>query len=165
MEKVDCKEWNENVFKVIGDDWMLLTEKAGEKVNTMTASWGGLGIMWGKQVAFIFIRTQRYTKEFVDQSDVLSISVLPNEFRKELGYLGKVSGRDEDKITKAGLHIMEEEKVPYFEEARLAFLCKKLYVQDLKENCFIEKELIEKWYPNQDFHYMYVVEITKVLQK
>ncbi len=164
MKEIKHELLEENPFKIIGEDWLLLTAKKDGKVNTMTASWGGLGIMWGKKVAYIFIRPQRYTKEFVDFADKLSVSVLPSKFKKELSYLGTVSGRDEDKISKANLTLKDYEDVPTFEEARLTLICKKLYAQELKEDCFIEKENIEKWYPNKDYHTMYVVEIEKILE-
>lgn len=164
MKEIKHELLEENPFKIIGEDWLLLTAKKDGKVNTMTASWGGLGIMWGKKVAYIFIRPQRYTKEFVDCADKLSVSVLPSKYKKELSYLGTVSGRDEDKISKANLTLKDYEDVPTFEEARLTLICKKLYAQELKEDCFIEKENIEKWYPNKDYHTMYVVEIENILE-
>ena len=165
MKEISYKDLNENAFEMIGKDWLLLTAQKEGKVNTMTASWGGVGILWNKRVAYIFIRPQRYTKEFVDNSDRLSISVLPNDFRKELNYLGTVSGRDEDKIAKANLTVSNYEDVPYFEEGRLTFICKKLYAQQLEEKDFIDKEIIDKCYPKKDYHTMYVVEIEKILQK
>ncbi|WP_297637597.1 flavin reductase [uncultured Clostridium sp.] len=165
MNEVTFKEFNENPFKMIGEDWLLFTAKKDDKVNTMTASWGGVGIMWGKKVAYIFVRPQRYTKEFIDNSERLTISVLPNSFRKDLSYLGSVSGKDEDKISKSNLTVKEYENTPYFDEARLVLVCKKLYMQKLEENCFIEKDLADKWYPNKDYHFMYVVEIEKILEK
>ena len=163
MTEITCEALNENAFQMIGKDWLLLTAKKDGKVNTMTASWGGVGVMWGKQVAFLFIRPQRYTKEFVDAAAEMSISVLPEAYRNELNYFGTVSGRDEDKIAKSGLGIAEENGVPYFADARLAFICKKLYAQPLEADCFIDKSNIERWYPGNDFHTMYVVEIEKVL--
>lgn len=165
MREILYKDLNENAFDMIGKDWLLLTAKKGDKVNTMTASWGGVGILWNKRVAYIFIRPQRYTKEFVDSSDHLSISVLPNEYRKELQYLGTASGRDEDKIAKANLTVKEYEDVPYFEEGRLTFICRKLYAQDLEEKDFIDKKIIDTCYPQRDYHTMYVVEIEKILEK
>lgn len=75
---------------------MLIT--AGrDKCNTMTASWGGLGVMWSKNVAFVVVRPQRYTKEFLDAEPAFSLSFLGDEHRKALSYLGSVSGRNEDK--------------------------------------------------------------------
>ena len=134
---------------MIGKDWLLITAEKDGKVNTMTASWGGVGVLWNKKVAYIFIRPQRYTKEFVDFSDRLSVCVLPNSYRKELSYLGNVSGKDEDKISNANLKVQKYEDVPYFDEARLTLICRKLYAQDLKEEYFIEKDIIDKWYPQK----------------
>ena len=96
MKEIAHELFNENAFNMIGKDWLLISAEKDGKTNTMTASWGGVGIMWNKKVAFLFIRPQRYTKEFVDASDRLSVCVLPNSYRKELQYLGTVSGRDED---------------------------------------------------------------------
>lgn len=164
MKDISYEKFDENAFKLIGEDWLLLSARKGEKVNTMTASWGGVGIMWNKKVAFIFVRPQRYTKEFIDFSDKLSISVLPETFKKELGYLGKVSGRDEDKIKNCNLTVLNHNDVPYFNEARLVLICKKLYKQDLKEECFIDNSFLEDLYKNKDYHTMYVVEIENILQ-
>lgn len=165
MKEINPELLNENPFKMIGKDWLLLTAEKEGKVNTMTASWGGVGVLWNKNVAYLFIRPQRYTKEFIDASDRLSISVLPEEYRKQLGYLGRVSGRDEDKIANSGLTVKDFEGIPGFEEARLTIVAKKLYAQELKEECFIDTGIIEKDYKAKDFHTMYVVEIEKILEK
>ena len=58
------EDFDQSVFRLIGKEWMLVTAKNQEgKVNTMTASWGGFGVMWGKNVAVTVLRPQRYTKE------------------------------------------------------------------------------------------------------
>lgn len=165
MKEIKHENFQENAFEMIGKDWLLITAEKDGKVNTMTASWGGVGVLWNKKVAYIFIRPQRYTKEFVDFSDRLSVCVLPNSYRKELAYLGNVSGKDEDKISNANLKVQKYEDVPYFDEARLTLICRKLYAQDLKEECFIKKDIIDKWYPEKDYDTMYVVEIEKILSK
>lgn len=152
-------------FQLIGKDWMLVTAEANGKANTMTASWGGLGVMWGKNVAYVVIRPQRHTKTFIDASDTLSLSFYDESFRKQLGYLGKVSGRDEDKITTSGLTLTHEGETPYFEEANLVLVCKKLYAQAFDPACFIDTESESKWYPNKDYHTLYIVEVEKVLVK
>ena len=164
MNRITPEEIKRNPFTLIHKDWMLITAEKEDKVNTMTASWGGVGIIWNKKVAYIFIRPQRYTKEFVDASQRFSLSVLPDSYRKELTYLGRVSGRDEDKIAKTGLKVAYEEGVPYFEESKYVLICRKLYAQDLKGECFIDKSLDPKNYPTQDYHTMYVAEIEEVLE-
>lgn len=162
-EKYKPEELTQNVFRLIGEDWMLVAAQKEDKVNAMTASWGGMGIMWGKKTAFIFIRPQRYTKEFVDAGDKLSLSFFEESRRSMLQYMGTASGREEDKIGKSGLHLETVDGAPVFKESRMALICRKLYVQPMEEQSFIDKSLVDKWFPNKDFHTMYVVEIEKVL--
>lgn len=164
MQEWNPEQWDKNVFEAIGKQWMLITA-GGEKVNTMTASWGGMGVLWGKKVVYAFIRPQRYTKEFVDGSDTFSLSFLGEEYRKQLQYLGKASGRDEDKIKISGLTVAREGNTPYFSEAEAVLVCKKLYAQELNPECFVTAGEDEMWYPQKDYHTMYVGEITKLLVK
>lgn len=163
MKQIEINEFSENPFKLIGSDWMLITAKKGDKTNMMTASWGGVGILWNKPVATIYVRPQRYTKEFIDNEEYFSLCVLPEEYRQILNYCGTKSGRDEDKIAETKLTIDESEKAPIFKEARLVLICKKLYAQDLTEQSFIDKSLVEKNYQAKDFHTMYIAEIEKIL--
>lgn len=163
MKTLKPEELQKNPFSLIGKEWMLVTAQKGGKVNTMTAAWGGLGVMWGKNVAFVVIRPGRYTREFVDSADSFSLSFFGGDYKKELGYLGSVSGRDEDKIAKAGLTVVYEQDTPYFGEAGLVLVCRKLYRQTMTPDCFIDKASDEKWYPNKDYHILYIAEIEQVL--
>lgn len=150
----------------IKDKWMLITaSKADGSVNTMTASWGGFGVMWNKEVAFVVIRPQRYTREFVESAESFSLTFFDKSYLKDLGYLGKVSGRDEDKIGKTGLTVLTEDSVPYFKEAHTAIIVKKLFVQRIQDESFLDKSVIDRWYPEEDFHYLYIAEVTKILKK
>lgn len=144
---------------------MLLTAEKEGKANTMTASWGGLGVMWGKNVSYTVIRPQRYTKEFIENSDTFSISFFEAAYKKHLSYLGAVSGKSEDKIQKSGLTLMHIDNTPTFEEASIVIVCRKLYAQDFKPEFFIEKANDEKWYPNKDYHKLYISEVVKILKK
>jgi len=163
--QITPEEWKVNPFKSIGKDWMLITAKKEDKVNTMTAAWGGLGVMWGKNVAYVVIRPQRYTKEFVDAGETFTLSFMSDVNRKETAYLGKVSGRDENKIEKSGLTVKEIDGTPYFEEAKTVLKCKKLYRQEMNAECFLGADEDEKWYPDKDYHFMYIAEIETVLVK
>ncbi len=165
FKQIKPEELDFNAFKTIGKEWLLVTAEKDGKCNTMTASWGGLGIMWNKPVAYIFVRPQRYTAEFIDASERLTLSVLPENYRKDLQYFGTVSGRDEDKIDKSGLALLQEGNTAYFADSNTAFICRKLYRQHLTKSSFIDKTCDTKNYPNQDYHIMYVVEIEKVLVK
>ncbi|MBP3339917.1 MAG: flavin reductase [Lachnospiraceae bacterium] len=154
------EEITKNVFDMIGKQWMLVSATKDGKTNAMTASWGGLGVMWGKNVAFVFIRESRYTKEFVDASDKMILSFFSEDYRKMLGYMGTVSGRTEDKIEKAGLTLTENNT---FEQAKLTMVCKKLFASEMKAEDFVSNEELDKWYKDGDMHTMYVVEIEDVL--
>lgn len=153
----------ESPFKLIGEEWMLITAADGGRANAMTASWGGLGVMWGKNVAYCVIRPQRFTKGLVDAAGRFSLCVLPEELRAAAKYMGSASGRDEDKIKKSGLTLVAGDGVPYFEEARVVFMCKKLYAQRFEKDCFIEQGLCAQWYPQEDYHTLYVSEVEKIL--
>ncbi|MDL2211547.1 flavin reductase [Erysipelotrichaceae bacterium OttesenSCG-928-M19] len=155
----------ENPFKLIGTDWTLISAQSNGKTNTMTASWGFLGIMWHLPVVEIFIRPQRYTKEFVDHEDYFSLTFFNDDYRNTLNYLGTVSGRDENKIDKSDLTLAYENDVPYFKEAKLVLICKKLYVDKLKEENFLDKSLVIENYGDKDFHSCYFAKIEKVLIK
>lgn len=165
FKELNVNEFQKSPFKLIGDDWMLVTAEHQDKANTMTASWGGLGIMWGKSAAFVFIRPQRYTKTFIDQSDEFSLSFFDNTFKKTLNYLGSTSGRDEDKIAKSNLTLVHADNIPYFEEANIVILCKKLYVQEFQPEYILDSQINEKWYPDKDYHTMYIAEVKKILGK
>lgn len=163
MKQIQVNELS-NVFEKISKEWMLVSaKKIDGSMNTMTASWGGLGFLWGKNVAFVFVRPQRFTKEFIDEQDYLSLSFFSEDYRKMLLFMGSKSGRNIDKIKEQNLTILED-VAPVFEEAKLTLVCKKLYAQEMKKDCFLDNEIIEKWFPNNDFHTMYVVEILKVLE-
>lgn len=154
-----------NPFKRIAKDWMLITAEKDGKANTMTAGWGGLGVMWGKDVAFIVIRESRFTKEFVDGSEHFSLTFFGEGYKKELGYLGSVSGRDEDKIARSGLTLVPD-AAPYFKEGNLALVCKKLYAINMGPEGFTAgPELDKKWYADKDYHTLYVGEIEKAYTK
>lgn len=172
FREISIDELTFNPFSKIGDEWMLITAGDENKYNTMTASWGTLGSLWanpqgnkhrGRDVATIFVRPQRYTKEFVDSNEYLSLTFFNREDQRKLGYLGNHSGRDEDKISKMELTGVFTEEAPFFQEANLVFICRKLYQSPLVEDEFIDKDVVESSYPLRDFHDMYICEIEKVL--
>ena len=164
FKELDVRKLSNNTFELVNGDWMLISAKDGEKSNTMTASWGGLGVLWHKNVAFIFVRPERYTKEFLDASEYFTLSFFNEDKREDLQYMGKTSGRDEDKIAKSSLTKKEEEDFVYFDEAKLVLKCRKLYSQKLTEECLVDKSLVE-FYENHDYHFLYVGEIVEAMEK
>ncbi len=153
-----------NAHKLIGKDWMLICARDGEKVNAMTASWGALGELWGKHVAICFVRPQRHTYGLVERQDTVSLAFFGEEYRDALKLCGTKSGRDCDKLSLCSLGTEEYDGTPIISEASTVLIGKKLYADDIKENCFIERELLSN-YKSGDFHRMYIYEITKVLIK
>lgn len=153
----------DNVFRLFDSDWALITAGTMKKWNTMTASWGGLGVLWNKPVAFIFVRPARYTWEFTERAARFTLSFFPEQYRKALAFCGSHSGRDTDKAAATGL-------IPFapspgcvsFRQARLILQCRKLYFQDIDPKHFLSRGII-KMYPKRDFHRLYVGEITRVL--
>ena len=166
MKSVNPYELNENLFGLLDKEWMLITARDAEtgKINTMTASWGGFGILWNKPVAFVFIRPQRYTHEFTEKAEGLTLSFFGEEYRDALKLCGRVSGRDCDKIADAALTPMLIGERAAFEEARMVFSCRKLYADDLKESAFVDPALLSN-YSAKDYHTMYIVEIEGIIKK
>ncbi|NLB33792.1 MAG: flavin reductase family protein, partial [Tissierellia bacterium] len=155
-KEIKPEQLDKNIFHLLNDEWMLITAQKDNIVNTMTASWGGFGILWNKRVSNVVIRPQRYTKEFIDSSSTFSLCFFDKEYKKTMAYLGSVSGKDENKIEKSNLTINHIQNTPYFEEASMVIICKKLYAQELKPECFIEKEVDSNTYPDKDYHTMYI---------
>ena len=168
FKQISPEELNQNPFVAIGSEWMLIAAEKGGKTNAMTASWGGVGIMWGKPSAFVFIRQTRYTKEFVDAGDHFTLNFFGGNFKKELGYFGRVSGRDEDKIAKTGMNVSTVENVPFFDDATTVLVCRKMFTQKLDEAGFIDRKVLEQNYEigsSDSMHSIYIAEIEKILVK
>lgn len=159
------REMKENPLSLIGDKWMLITAGDETKHNTMTASWGGIGVVWGKDAATVLVRPQRYTREFIEAQERLSLCFFLNGYREQLNLCGTKSGRDLDKANACGFTPVYADQTVYYEQADLVFICRKLYAQDMEPECFLDRAQDEKWYPEHDYHRVYVCEIMKALRK
>ena len=147
---------------------MLLTAQAGDKINTMTVGWGTLGVMWGKDVMISAVRPERYTYSLMEESDTFSMALLPAEDKAKLGFCGTKSGRDVDKIAECGFTVKYAENTPYFEEATLVFICKKIATPMLHESDFLGDDAIPNRYYDEkggNYHKLYLGEILKILVK
>ncbi len=164
FNKISPEEWRDNVFATIGQDWMLLTAGTTDNCNTMTVSWGSMGILWNKPVAIAYVRPQRYTYEFMENSEFFTLSVLPQTYRAALQVCGTRSGREIDKFETTGLTVYDADGVPAVEQARMILVCRKLYVQDMEEDQFLDPTLLSH-YKTKDYHRQYIGEIVDVLVK
>ena len=168
MKEIPVSELTINPMELIAKQWMLITAgDAAKGYNTMTASWGHLGSIWGQNgglpTSVIYVRPQRYTKEFVDREELYTLCFFPETYKKALGYLGSHSGRDGDKVAVAGLTPVFGEGYTYFAEASLVMVCRKLYQAPLVEEGFLDRSVMEDCYPQRDFHDLYIGHIVKVL--
>ncbi|MPN14819.1 hypothetical protein SDC9_162148 [bioreactor metagenome] len=153
-----------NPFDLMKKDTFLLSVKQGEKTNAMRCGWGMLGVLWGVDVAAVFVRPSRYTYGMMEEEDTFSLCFFDREFKEEVEYFGKVSARQEDKMQKTGLTLSYEQDIPYFHEARLVILCQKIYRQDLDPTGFVNFSA-EPFYRSGDYHKTYVGRILKILEK
>ena len=164
----NVKEFSGSPFERIGKGWMLITagnvESDKSNWNTMTASWGGLGVLWRKSVAFMFIRPSRHTFGFANNAGIFTLSFFDEIHRNALNLCGEKSGRDTDKADEAGLTPVFFRGGPAngavsFKEATDIIFCKKIYTQDIDPKLFLDPASIEECYHGKDYHRMYIGEI------
>ncbi|VGO12955.1 Flavoredoxin [Pontiella desulfatans] len=163
LKEINPLEIPGNPIHLIGKEWMLLSAGTPEHFNTMTASWGGMGELWFKPVCFCFVRPQRYTYEFMEQGDVFTLSFFDEKYKPQLNFCGSRTGRETDKAGECGFTpLAADNGSVYFEQARMVLECRKLYFQDMEPANFLDDSIMKN-YPKEDFHRMYIGEITRVL--
>jgi len=166
FKKINISELTINPFEKIGKEWMLITAGSKDSYNTMTASWGQIGVLWNRDVLTCYIRPNRYTYEFIEKEEYFTASFFGSEYKKALSFCGTHSGRDTDKAVEAGLTAEEIESSTTFKEAELVLVCRKLYSYDIKgENFLTDDGIAEKVYNPEPFHRAYISEITGIYIK
>jgi len=159
LHKIEPQQINQNPFTLIDDDWFLLSAGNLQAFNTMTASWGGMGILWNKPVVFCFVRPHRYTYKFMESNEMFTMSFFDEGYRDALNLCGKVSGRHTDKMKATGLRPIESPQGSiFYEQSKLMLECRKLYFSDINPEHF-SVDGIQKHYPTKDYHRMYIGEI------
>ena len=171
FEKITAETLSMNPFTKLGKDWALVTAVDPDtgKSNPMTVSWGGMGVLWGKNVVTVYIRPQRYTHTILDKTDSFTLSFYDMEqsgMREALSLCGKKSGRDMDKAEAAGLHPVpvQDGKFAWYEESELVFCCKILYSSAFDPEK-IPADIDVSCYPGKDYHDVYIAEIVQVVKK
>jgi len=155
-----------NPWELIGKQWMLINAGNKNLCNPMTASWGGFGVLWARNVTFCVIRPTRFTYELMEKSNYYSLNFFDENYKDVLNFCGKNSGRDINKIQKNNLTPIEHQSgAVYFEQAQLVIICKKLYYQDINPANFFDPTIDVTLYPKKDYHRMYVGEIVSILKK
>jgi len=165
LSTISPEQISPDVFTILDKDWTLITAGDDTGFNTMTATWGAMGILWNKKVCFIFVRPTRHTYGFTEKHDHFTLSFFTEDYRDALQICGTRSGRDGNKVAEADLTpVHGPDHTTWFREARLVIRCKKIYYNDILPENFLAPE-IERSYPQKDYHRMYVGEIIEVLKK
>lgn len=166
-KEISPYDLNKSAFQMIGKDWMLICAPDKTKaceINPMTASWGGVGIIWNKPVCTLYIRPQRYTYHIAEDAEYLSVCFPPEAERENMRFCGSRSGRDTDKASECNFGISEFSGVKYIDSSDIVFICKKLYADDLREESFTDLSPLVN-YKQKDYHRFYICEILHVLVK
>ena len=164
FKEISINELNVNPVTMFSEGWAILTAGDKEAFNGMTVSWGAIGEIWGKASMFVFVRPQRFTHEFCENSEFFTVSCFAGKNREELSFFGKKSGRDYDKFKETGLTPTNDGDFVYCEEAEIVFLCRKTAKTILQPENFYDNSIAD-CYKAGDYHDIYVGEITKILVK
>ena len=156
-------DFNINAFDLFDRQWALVTAGTKEHFNTMTISWGGLGTLWGKPVATVYVKPIRYTHQFLENSDIFTLSFFEEKYREALALLGSRSGREGDKVAKAGVTPCALEKGITFREAAVTLVCRKIYRQDL-DTAAMPRPVVEHYYEEEAPHTMYIGEVLAIVK-
>ncbi len=151
-----------NIIKMLSEDWMLITAGNDSEFNMMTASWGGLGFVFGKPVAFCFINPTRYTYQLMEKYDTYTLTFYTEAYREALEYCGNNSGKDTDKVKGAGLTpVTTPEGSKAFGEAWMIIECRKLISQSLSTESISNENVRREWLGKQ-VNKLYAGEIINV---
>ena len=151
-----------NPFTTISKEWFLLTAGDLTAYNTMTCSWGAMGEIWNKPSLTAYVRTSRHTYGFMEKQPLFTVSVLPEQYREALAFCGSHSGRDCDKAKETGLHPVALGGSVAFAEAKLVFVCEKVYAQMMDTSCFVIPEMAEQFYGADPMHKMFIGRVLSV---
>lgn len=150
-----------NIIKLL-NDWMLITSGVEDNLNVMTASWGGLGVLWDRPIALNFINPTRFTVSTMEKGDTYTLSFYTEAYKEALEYCGNNSGRDTDKIKGSGLTpIKTPNGATAFSEAWMIIECRKIVDQQISSDAVKDKPLAAEWSKN-GYHKIYIGEILNV---
>jgi flavin reductase (DIM6/NTAB) family NADH-FMN oxidoreductase RutF len=160
FEPFDWRSFEENATELVAESWMLITPGVPGRWNTMTASWGGFGHLWNKDVVFVFVRPSRFTYGFMEREEGFTLAFFDESRREALKVCGSKSGREVDKAVAAGITPLAFEvggsaRRVGFEEARIVVSCRKIYSQDLEPARFMDASIAAN-YPSGDVHRLYI---------
>ncbi|MCH5348738.1 MAG: flavin reductase [Oscillospiraceae bacterium] len=159
MKEISVNGLDFNPWDKIGKEWFLLTGGDEKGFNTMTASWGFSGVMWGKNTFITVVRPIRYTYDFMEKNELFTASFFDEKYRPALSFCGSHSGRDCDKMKETGLTPEFIDGTTAFKEAKLVLVCRKIYAQDMDASLLAED--IKPVNGSDPIHKQYIGEIIK----
>ena len=159
MKEISVNGLDFNPWDKIGKEWFLLTSGDEKGFNTMTASWGFSGVMWGKNTFITVVRPTRYTYDFMEKNELFTASFFDEKYRKALSFCGSHSGRDCDKMKETGLTPEFIDGTTAFKEAKLVLVCRKIYAQDMDVSLLAED--VKPANGSDPIHKQYIGEIIK----
>ncbi|MBN2682569.1 MAG: flavin reductase [Bacteroidales bacterium] len=166
FKKISFEDLNQSTYKLIANDWALLTGGDTSSFNTMTISWGGFGCLWSLPVTFVFVKPERFTFGFMEKSGLYTLSFFDHEkYKDDLRICGTKSGRDGDKLKETKLSLITTPNgLKAFNEAEIIIECEVVYSDFLDEKGILH-EPATKWYNGEKFHKMYVGKVLAVWVK
>lgn len=175
---MNFKEKEYKIFELFHEQWPLVTAGTIDHYNTCTIGWGSMGTIWtreGKGMTMtVYVHPARYTCDFLKENDMFTVSFFDEKYKKELGYLGSHSGRDEDKVSVVGFTPVSIHNSTTFKEAKYTFVCKKLYQHQISKDDLAQE--IKDYYMSRpqafpvdekgdwQAHYLFVGEIIDVVE-
>ncbi|ACL16709.1 flavin reductase [Methanosphaerula palustris] len=170
FKQITPEEICDDVFTLVGKVFPVITAGKEDHYNSMTASGGGLGMLFMKPTTWCILRADRYTLEMILKEQTYTMSYFPNEYKEQILFLGSKSGRDSEKMKEVELTGVQTPSGDMsFKEARLIIECKLTQVTTPNPRDFYSQEArdyINEAYKEANDHRRYVFgEITHVWVK
>jgi flavin reductase (DIM6/NTAB) family NADH-FMN oxidoreductase RutF len=167
FQPIEVAELTDNVFKLVGKDFTVITAGDSVSYNSMTASWGGQGILFEKPVTWCFLRASRYTLEMIKKETSYTMSYFDDKYKEQVVFFGSKSGRNTDKMKETALtHVLTPSGNSSYKEARLIFECKLTGITTVNPDDFCEQAdkdfVIEGYNDAKAYHKIVFGEITNI---
>ncbi len=141
FKQISPEEICDNVFTLVGKVFPVITAGKEDHYNSMTASGGGLGLLFKKPTTWCILRADRYTLEMIQKEQTYTMSYFPNEYKEQILFLGSKSGRDSEKMKEVELTSVQTPSGDMsFKEARLIIECKLTELTTPNPNDFYTQE-------------------------
>lgn len=117
---------------------LVSKNKENGKVNMMALDWKCIGELWSYPICTIAVAPSRYTFTLLNELPEFTLNIPAPEIESAVSIAGSYSGRDTDKIKKAGLTLKQEGSeisVPIINEAMISYECKIIHTAESGDIC------------------------------